>query len=84
MSELDSVDDHTDGSPVAALQKVLEADKTAKEPMNKHQVLGHVIKAFNAWVQREQVKKIQLRVNEEFPRFIGPQSVSEPVSEAAE
>jgi hypothetical protein len=88
MTELDSVDDedHAEGSPVAALQKVLEADKNAKEPMNKHQVLGHVIKAFNSWIRRESVKKITLRVNEDYPKFIGPQSQSstEPVSEAAE
>jgi hypothetical protein len=87
MTELDSVDegDHAEGSPIAALQKVLDADKTAKETMAKHQVLGHLIKAFNSWVKRESVKKITLRVNEEFPRFLGPQpDSSEPIREAAE
>jgi len=79
MTELDSINeaDHADGSPIAALQKVLDVDKTNKQPMNKHQVLGHVIKAFNAWVRHEPMKKIQLRVNEEFPRFIGPQQAAD-------
>lgn len=86
MTELDSMNelDHAEGSPISALQKVLEADKSAKEPMNKHEVLGHVIKAFNAWVRREPTKKITLRVNEEFPRFVGPQATAEqPRQEAA-
>jgi hypothetical protein len=86
MTELDSVDDadHAEGSPVAALQKVLDADKSAKEPMNKHQVLGHLIKAFNAWIRRESIKKVSLKVNEEFPHFAGPESSAEPVQQAAE
>lgn len=83
MTKLDSIDDddHAEGSPVAALQKVLEADKSAKEPMSKHQVLGHVIKAFNSWLKHESVKKITLRVNEDFPRFQPP---VEPAQQAAE
>jgi hypothetical protein len=83
MSALDSIDedDHAEGSPVAALQKVLMADQNAKEPMNKHQVLGHVIKAFNAWLSHETVKKITLRVNEDYPRFLGPQSATRQAAE---
>jgi len=89
MTELDSVDedDHAEGSPVAALQKVLDADKTAKDSMPKYQILGHVIKAFNSWLKRESVKKITLRVNEDYPHFLGPQSETsptEPIREAAE
>ena len=62
-----------EGSPIAAFQKVMEEDSRAREPMEKHQVLGHLIKAFNAWVMQEQVRKLTLRVNEAFPRFVGPQ-----------
>jgi hypothetical protein len=68
-----------EGSPVAALQKVLAEDANSREPMQKHQVLGHVIKAFNSWINHEQVKKITLKVNETFPRFVGPQ----PTQQAA-
>jgi hypothetical protein len=83
LTELANVDedDHAEGSPVAALQKVLDGDKVARTPMAKHQVLGHVIKAFNAWMNEETVRKITLRVNEDFPRFIGAQA---PAQQAAE
>jgi hypothetical protein len=79
MTELGHVDqdDHEEGSPIAALQKVLEADKNAKQSMAKHQVLGHIIKAFNSWLNKESVKKITLRVNEDYPRFQGPSSLNE-------
>jgi len=69
-----------EGSPIAALQKVLKDDERAERPMKKHQVLGHIIKAFNSWVTGESVKKITLRVNEAFPRFVEPA----PMQEAAE
>lgn len=81
MSEVGHVGiEHEEGSPIGALQKVMEEDETSKEPMEKHQVLGHVIKAFNTWVTGEKVKKITLKVNETFPRFVGPQ----PSQQAAE
>jgi hypothetical protein len=82
MAELGRIgdDEHEEGSPVAALQKVMEDDQHAKQPMKKHQVLGHAIKAFNSFVLREQVKKITLKVNETFPRFVKPQ----PTQQAAE
>jgi hypothetical protein len=81
MSELGHVGiEHEDGSPIGALQKVMEEDETSKEPMEKHQVLGHVIKGFNAWVSGETIRKITLKVNETFPRFVKPQ----PAQQAAE
>jgi hypothetical protein len=81
MAELGQTEiDHDEGSAIAALQKVMQEDEKSKEPMLKHQVLGHVIKAFNAWVMGEHVKKITLKVNETFPRFVSPQ----PTQAAAE
>jgi len=81
MTELGIVpEEPQEGSPIAALQKVMADDERAAEPMAKHQVLGHAIKAFNAWVTGEQVRKLTLRVNEAFPRFVQPQ----PVQQAAE
>jgi hypothetical protein len=62
-----------EGSPILALQKEMAKDKAAIKPMKKYQVLGHVIKAFNYWLRGEdQVKKISLRVNEDFPEFSKP------------
>ena len=81
MNELGHVGiEHEEGSPIAALQKVMADDENSREPMLKHQVLGHVIKAFNAWVMSEPVKKITLKVNETFPRFVKPS----PEQQAAE
>jgi hypothetical protein len=81
MTELGDVNSEpTEGSPVAALQKVMEEDENSKEPMQKHQVLGHIIKAFNAWYLEEPVKRISLKVNETFPHFVAPQ----PIQQAAE
>lgn len=81
MTELGDVGaDPQEGSPIAALQKVMAEDANTMEPMAKHQVLGHVIKAFNAWYQEEPVKKISLKVNETFPRFVVPR----PMQQAAE
>lgn len=67
------------GSPIGALQHLLKQDRLAKEPMTKHQILGHVIKAFNYWHLGEQKKKITLPVSEPFPSIIAP----EPEAQAA-
>src|SRR5262245_21414360 len=81
MTELGDVGaEPQEGSPIAALQKVLAEDEHSKEPMKKHQVLGHIIKAFNSWYQEEPVKRISLKVNEAFPHFVVPR----PMQEAAE
>lgn len=82
MAELGRVGDeeHAEGSPIAALQKVMEEDKHSSDPMKKHHVLGYAIKAFNAYVANEQVKKLTLKVNETFPRFVKPA----PAQQAAE
>lgn len=82
MTELGKVsdDDPVEGSPIAAFQKVMEEDEKSKAPMLKHQVLGHLIKTFNSWHSGEAVKRITLRVNETFPRFIVPR----PMAQAAE
>lgn len=73
-------DEHDEGSPIAALQKVMADDEHSSDPMKKHHVLGYAIKAFNAYVLNEQVKKLVLKVNETFPRFVKPQ----PAQQAAE
>lgn len=64
------VDDDTTGSSIAAFQLIVKHDKVAREPMKRHQVLGYLIKAFNAWHLGEEVKKLTLRVNEDFPQMV--------------
>jgi hypothetical protein len=73
-------DEHEEGSPIAAMQKVMKDDEVSKEPMEKHQVLGHLIKAFNAWITHKPVKRISLSVNEVYPHFTPPP----PMAQAAE
>jgi hypothetical protein len=82
MNDLAAVaDDPTEGDPIEALRKVLDDDARSVESMKKHQVLGHVIKAFNHWLRDEKVKRIQLRVNEAFPHFA---TAATPQRQAAE
>lgn len=69
-----------DGSPVAALQKVILADQASTDPMGKHQVLAHVIKAFNAWKRGESVKKISLKVTEAYPAFVTQEDLQQAVA----
>ena len=79
MTELGKVtsDDAEEGSPIAALQRVISEDEKSRGADEKHQVLGHVIKAFNSWQAGEQVKRITLKVNETFPRFTAPRQQAE-------
>jgi len=48
----DLSDEHNEfepDSPITAMRKLMVADAKAKDPMKRHQVLGNLIKAFNAW-----------------------------------
>ena len=53
-----------------ALRKCLEADRKKLQPMPKHLVLAHVIKAFNAWRNNEPVKRLKIPVTDDFPTFV--------------
>jgi hypothetical protein len=72
--------DGVDNSPVAAFQGVMAANQRAVEPMLKHQVLGYLIKSFNAWALGETPRRLTLKVNEPFPAFVE----LEPAAQAAE
>jgi hypothetical protein len=69
-TEVGDPEDLPEGSPVTALHKVLRADLKSEDPMSKHQILGYVIKAFNAWKRGDSVKKLSFRLDEDFPVFI--------------
>jgi hypothetical protein len=64
-------DEFRTGDPIAVLQHELGVDKFSKEAMKHHEVLGMVLKCFNAWLKQEPVKKLGLRTNEPFPRLWG-------------
>jgi hypothetical protein len=68
-----------DDPSILAFQNLMAKELTAKDPMKKHQVLGSLIKVFNAWLSHTPLtpRTVALRVNEAFPRFADPVS---PVS----
>lgn len=71
-----------EGNAAAELRKCLEAANAKPKPMPKHLVLAHCIKAFNAWAAGETVKKLSIRVTDEFPVFVD-HSAGETETEAA-
>lgn len=84
MRDLEDRDtDLPNNSPIRALQKALDDDVKVrisfgkKRPMKDFQVLGHVIKAFNAWKAGKSMTKCNLAVNEEYPQFIDLAAVKE-------
>lgn len=66
---------------VHGLVKVLVADQSATKSFKRHQVIGLLIKAFNAWNANDVVDRHwTLRINEPYPDFDMPAA---PVDEAA-
>jgi hypothetical protein len=59
------------GIPMFAhVRKVFNDDSESADPMNKSLRLAHVIKLFNAWFTKQNIKKVGVRVDETFPRFL--------------
>jgi len=59
------------GIPVfAALRKTLSDDAEATDQMSKAGRLAYLIKAFNAWYSKQPIKKVTMRIDEAFPRFL--------------
>jgi len=57
------------------LRKLLVADQGREKPMKRHQVLGNMIKAFNAWHSQTALpKRWALAVNDDYPVFDQPVS----------
>jgi hypothetical protein len=54
----------------AALRKTFADDAAAENQMSKAGRLAYLIKAFNAWYSKQSVKKIMVRIDEVFPRFL--------------
>ena len=71
LCELARRDDQSEGSPIAALQKFLDADRRKEKPLAKHLVLAHVIKAFNLWREGTAVKRLRIPVDDPYPDFAG-------------
>ncbi len=71
--------------PLVALKKKLIQIDAAAKTMKAHLVLAHVIKCFNAWRNRQTIKKLGVNVDERYPRFEDPAAVTaNSLNEAAE
>jgi hypothetical protein len=90
MEELSGIVNIEDDSPVAALITLLKENKLlVQRQLKRHQKLGNVILAFNAWVAGEKIKqtkrgtksgKWSLTTDERFPHF---DAAPDPVDQAA-
>lgn len=54
----------------AHMRKVFADDSEAADPMSKSGRLAYVIKLFNAWFTKQNIKKVAVRIDEAFPRFL--------------
>lgn len=60
-------------SVIAKLRKMVADDRAKQSPMKRHQMLGNLIKAFNAWIAGENLpKRWVLAVNDDYPTFNQP------------
>jgi hypothetical protein len=54
----------------AALRKAFADDVDSTEPMTKAGRLAYLIKLFNAWYSKQSLKRVTVRIDEAFPRFL--------------
>ena len=70
MEDIGDPSELADDSPVKALASFLDKQAKAKDPVAKHIVLAHIIKAFNLWVNGQACKKIIVPQDDPFPQFV--------------
>lgn len=75
MEEIGSAE--VEDSACKAFQVEMEKDRSSLDRWKKHQVLGLLIHAFNAWLTETPVKKLRLSVNEAYPLFSVPKAMPE-------
>lgn len=73
-----SLTEEAEDETLKALNAFLLRQSKSKDPLPKHLVLAHVIKAFNAWTTQTVLKRVALPSDDPFPQFVEPgQSTSE-------
>lgn len=60
----------------SSLRKMFEDDVNSDQPMTKAGRLAYLIKIFNAWFTKQTPKRITVRIDENFPRFMGKDAVA--------
>jgi hypothetical protein len=58
--------------PIAVFQDTMTKDREKTEQMKAHQVLGALINTFNAWQAHDRIRKVTMRVNDDFPQIAPP------------
>ena len=75
----DTTNEYGPETTIGKFRKLVSDDLKKESQMKSHQVLGNLIKAFNAWVSGTELpKRWVMAVNEDFPE------IAEPVRQAAE
>jgi hypothetical protein len=84
----DEHNEYAPDSPITAMRKVMIADQKAKDPMKRHQVLGNLIKVFNAWHAGAAIppkSRWVMLTNEVFPSLAAmPDNLSEEEADTAD
>jgi hypothetical protein len=72
---LEEVADEAHASDVLRpLRNFLAKQLRSEDPLPKHHILAALIKAFNAWVSGQTLKRVSVNVDDPFPRFVEPES----------
>lgn len=56
-----------------SVRKAFADDENSAQPMNKYGRLAYLIKLFNAWYSKQNIKRIGVRIDEDFPQFLDHQ-----------
>jgi hypothetical protein len=65
------------------LRNFLAKQLKSQDPLPKHHILAALIKAFNAWVSGDTLKRVSVNVDDPFPRFLEPESSAQDDGEEA-
>lgn len=72
-----------DNDALRALRVFLAKQAKTDDPLPKHLILAHVIKAFNAWITETPVKRIAIHPDDPFPQFAEPEKPASAEEEEA-
>lgn len=64
-----SEETYSDQDPIRALRVFLAKQLKSDEPLPKHIILAHLIKAFNAWMTGTPLKRVSIHPDDPFPQF---------------
>lgn len=78
-----SEETYAEGEPIRALRVFLAKQAKTEDPLPKHIILAHLIKAFNAWVAGTPLKRVSIHPDDPFPQFSEPEKPEAATEEEA-